>query len=87
MGVRATEGGEPQMCATSNFRTPFFPENPSSNFFQKLSGESRYLKRVNLYFGPDLTTGNGEKAYTVCWCFRVWGQNPTRQPGIRPQFL
>ena len=84
-GCRPPKGVNPKVPHPPIF-DPFF-RNPLVRSPKSLWGATGYLKCVNLYSGPDLTTGNGQIAYTVFGVFRVWGQNPTRQPGIRPRFL
>jgi len=50
-------------------------------------GETRYLKCVNLYFGPDLSTGNGEKAYTVLLPVSEFYFRLTNLDMLHPVFL
>ena len=77
------------MLPISSAHCPNFPPPIFSKTLRKISPKSLlktkgYLKCVNLYFGPDLTTRFSRKLPRVLKVFLVWGQNPTRQPGIRP---
>jgi len=65
---------------------PQFFENPLSDFSQKLSGATRYLKCVNLDFGLDPTTENREKPYTVLGVFAFGGKTPPASRELDPSF-
>jgi len=80
VGVWAPKRGKP----TPQFSTPIFSKTLRQISPKSLLKAKGYLKCVNLYFGTDLTTRFSGKLPTVLGGIRVWGQNPTRQPGIRP---
>jgi len=80
VGVRAPKGGKP----TTQFSTPHFFENPSSDFSQKLTQGKRLSEVCKSVLWSRSDEQIFRKTSHSFWGFRVWGQNPTRQPGIRP---
>jgi len=83
-GCGPRKGVNPKRAPPPNFRPVIFSKTLRQISPKSLFKAKGYLKCVNLYFGPDLTTGSPGKLPTVFGVFRVWGQNPKCQPGIRP---
>jgi len=78
VGVRAPKGGKPP-----EFSTPIFSKTLRQISPKSLLKAKGYLKCVNLYFGPDLTTRFYVKLPTV---LGVWGNTPPASRELDHQF-
>jgi len=81
VGVRAPKGVNPP-----NFRPPIFSKTLRQISPKSLLKAKGYLKCVNLYFGPDLTTTFYVKLPTVFGFFGVWGNTPPASRELDHQF-
>ena len=71
------------MSHPKNFKA-HFSKSCRQIFSKSLFTKSRCVKSVNFEFYPNLTTRTPGKRRTAQGGFRAWGQNPIRQPEMKP---